>query len=215
MSIHATPLNVHPVRAFSDNYIWLIDSPLAEGRLVAVDPGDAAPVLVELQRSGASWSHTTATLTDGTYVAQALQEDEAGARGESAPITFVVDTKAPVVSIDHVLTPIKDSTPTFTGHAGTLTGDHASVTVVISQGGSVINEAKAVSVIGGKWGYTAPSLADGDYTLQVSQRERGRHGARRVRGRHQRPKTLDQADDGADQQRDTDARGQRRRTLAG
>ncbi len=54
MSIHATPLNVRPVRAFSDNYIWLIDAPRAQGRLVAVDPGDAAPVLTELQRSGAS-----------------------------------------------------------------------------------------------------------------------------------------------------------------
>ena len=54
MSIHATPINVRPVRAFSDNYIWLIESPQAPGRLVAVDPGEAAPVIEELQRSGAS-----------------------------------------------------------------------------------------------------------------------------------------------------------------
>ena len=54
MSIHSPHLNVRPVRAFSDNYIWLIESPRAQGRLVAVDPGDAAPVLAELQRSGAS-----------------------------------------------------------------------------------------------------------------------------------------------------------------
>jgi len=54
MAIHTTHLNVRPVGAFSDNYIWLIDSPRAQGRLVAVDPGDAAPVLAELQRSGAS-----------------------------------------------------------------------------------------------------------------------------------------------------------------
>jgi hydroxyacylglutathione hydrolase len=54
MSTHTTPLNVRPVRAFSDNYIWLIDSPRAPGRFVAVDPGDAAPVTAELQRSGAS-----------------------------------------------------------------------------------------------------------------------------------------------------------------
>jgi hydroxyacylglutathione hydrolase len=45
-------LSVRPVRAFSDNYIWLIESPRAQGRVVAVDPGDAAPVLAELQRSG-------------------------------------------------------------------------------------------------------------------------------------------------------------------
>jgi hydroxyacylglutathione hydrolase len=54
MPIHASPINVRPVRAFSDNYIWLIDSPRAHGRVVAVDPGDAEPVIAELQRSGAS-----------------------------------------------------------------------------------------------------------------------------------------------------------------
>jgi hydroxyacylglutathione hydrolase len=47
-------LKVRPVRAFADNYIWLIDSPAAPGKVVAVDPGDAAPVLDELRRSGSS-----------------------------------------------------------------------------------------------------------------------------------------------------------------
>jgi hydroxyacylglutathione hydrolase len=54
MPIHTKHLNVRPVGAFSDNYIWLIDSPQAQGRIVAVDPGDAAPVIAELQRSGAT-----------------------------------------------------------------------------------------------------------------------------------------------------------------
>src|SRR6266404_4129591 len=48
------PLDVRPVRAFADNYIWLIESPRVPGRVVAVDPGDAAPVRAELRRSGAS-----------------------------------------------------------------------------------------------------------------------------------------------------------------
>jgi hydroxyacylglutathione hydrolase len=54
MSIHHTHLNVRPVRAFADNYIWLIASPRTPDRLVAVDPGEAAPVLAELRRSGTS-----------------------------------------------------------------------------------------------------------------------------------------------------------------
>src|ERR1700680_4952215 len=54
MSFHATHLNVRPVRAFSDNYIWLIESPRAPGQVVAVDPGDAAPVIAELQRTSLS-----------------------------------------------------------------------------------------------------------------------------------------------------------------
>jgi hydroxyacylglutathione hydrolase len=50
MSILATHLNVRPVRAFSDNYIWLIESPKAPAQVVAVDPGDAEPVIAELRR---------------------------------------------------------------------------------------------------------------------------------------------------------------------
>jgi len=37
-------LRVTPVRAFTDNYIWLIHSPGDSSRVVAVDPGDAKPV---------------------------------------------------------------------------------------------------------------------------------------------------------------------------
>ena len=43
-------LNVRPVRAFSDNYIWLIESPTLPSQVVAVDPGEAAPVIAELKR---------------------------------------------------------------------------------------------------------------------------------------------------------------------
>jgi hydroxyacylglutathione hydrolase len=50
MSILATHLNVRPVRALSDNYIWLIESPAAPSQVIAVDPGDAAPVIEELRR---------------------------------------------------------------------------------------------------------------------------------------------------------------------
>ena len=54
MTTRTPALRVRPVRAFSDNYIWLIDSPRQPGQWIAVDPGDAAPVLAELQRSGGS-----------------------------------------------------------------------------------------------------------------------------------------------------------------
>jgi hydroxyacylglutathione hydrolase len=50
MSINAMHLNVRPVRAFSDNYIWLVESPKLPTQVVAVDPGDAAPVIAELER---------------------------------------------------------------------------------------------------------------------------------------------------------------------
>jgi len=37
-------LLVTPVRAFTDNYIWLVHSPRDASRVVVVDPGDARPV---------------------------------------------------------------------------------------------------------------------------------------------------------------------------
>jgi hydroxyacylglutathione hydrolase len=46
--------HIVPVRAFNDNYIWLIDLPDRTGRRQAlvVDPGDAAPVLRTLEAAG-------------------------------------------------------------------------------------------------------------------------------------------------------------------
>ncbi len=47
-----------------------------------------------------AYSTNSATLTDGTYTAQALQVDAAANQGKSAPLTFVVDAAAPETSID-------------------------------------------------------------------------------------------------------------------
>jgi hydroxyacylglutathione hydrolase len=54
MSNQSTPLGVRPVRAFADNYIWLIEAARRPGHVVAVDPGEAGPVRAELKRSGLS-----------------------------------------------------------------------------------------------------------------------------------------------------------------
>jgi hydroxyacylglutathione hydrolase len=45
-------LDVKPLRAFSDNYIWLIHGLPDARRVAVVDPGDAAPVLAALERDG-------------------------------------------------------------------------------------------------------------------------------------------------------------------
>lgn len=45
-------VSVRPVAAFADNYIWLIHSPRNPREVVAVDPGEAQPVLLEIARSG-------------------------------------------------------------------------------------------------------------------------------------------------------------------
>src|SRR5690606_7247746 len=45
------PLNIEPVRAFQDNYIWLLSRPGSD-QVCVVDPGDAAPVLTVLRERG-------------------------------------------------------------------------------------------------------------------------------------------------------------------
>jgi len=45
-------LQVSPVRAFSDNYIWLIRAPADPAAAIVVDPGDDRPVEAALQQQG-------------------------------------------------------------------------------------------------------------------------------------------------------------------
>jgi hydroxyacylglutathione hydrolase len=45
-------LDVSPVRAFSDNYFWLIRTPGDPGGAAVVDPGDARPVEAALEQHG-------------------------------------------------------------------------------------------------------------------------------------------------------------------
>jgi hydroxyacylglutathione hydrolase len=70
-------LQVTPVRAFADNYIWLIHAPHAPHKVVAVDPGDAEPVRrtlrdQSLQLSGILLTHHHADHVGG--VASLLQD---------------------------------------------------------------------------------------------------------------------------------------------
>jgi len=125
---------------------------------------------VEVNRSGGSWSHTTGGLSDGEYTAQAVQYDNLGNRGESTADTFVIDTHPPGVSLEEVASPTKNTTPTFSGGAGTESGDGSTVFVVLKKAGGGTVE-KSVGVSGGKWSYTAPSLSDGEYTVQVYQED--------------------------------------------
>lgn len=46
-----TSLEIVPVPAFADNYVWLVNDPDSDETAV-VDPGDPAPVLAEAQRRG-------------------------------------------------------------------------------------------------------------------------------------------------------------------
>ncbi len=122
--------------------------------------------------SGSSWSFLTPHLADGTYTAQVTQSDDAGNTGTSTAMTFKVDATAPLVSMNALSSPTSDSTPTFTGGAGALSGDLASVTVTVYKGASVggaVAASGSAPVSAGAWSFTSAHLADGTYTAQASQ----------------------------------------------
>ena len=143
-----------------------------EGGSVSGQPVDLGIV----SRSGSSWSYApSSNLPEGTYTAQAYQEDEAGNVGSSATTTFMVVTNAPAVSINSLASPTSNSTPTLTGSAATASLDEPTVTVMSYEGSSPAGNAKAsapVSLSGSGWSYTAPALKDGTYTAEAVQEDK-------------------------------------------
>jgi large repetitive protein len=115
------------------------------------------------------WSYAAPLLANGTYTAKAYQRDKAGNLGESAAMTFTVATKPPIVSINALPPVTNDPTPTITGTGGTGVGDGESVTVAIHNADKVVSSG-IVPLEEGHWSYTPASrLADGAYTVQVTQ----------------------------------------------
>jgi large repetitive protein len=180
----APVLSLNPVASPTDD-----STPTLSGN-AGVLPGDAGTVAVGIYSgtvvSGSpvasahpsiggfgGWSYTPASLPEGTYTAQAFQEDEAGNVGASGAVTFTVDTAPPAVTLSAVGSPTDDATPSFSGGVGAAAGDLASVQVVVHKGtlaGAVAAEGSA-SVSGGTWSYTSPSLTDGQYTVQAIQHD--------------------------------------------
>jgi major membrane immunogen (membrane-anchored lipoprotein) len=141
------------------------------GEVVALE---SVPVI------GGTWSYSVPQLSDDIYTAQAAQRDEAGHTGTSTPVTFTVDTTAPVVTLTSPAQGafVKTSAPTLSGAAGAAPWDHQHVTVAIHEGGSLVGTVvalKSVAVSGGKWSYAASHLGDGTYTAQASQEDDAGH----------------------------------------
>ena len=61
-------LQVTPVRAFTDNYIWLIHSPRDSRKVAVVDPGDATPVREILAKHSLALSAILLTHHHGDHV---------------------------------------------------------------------------------------------------------------------------------------------------
>src|SRR5581483_3425843 len=104
-------------------------------------------------------------LGSGTYTAVAVQPSSLGnPRGSSETRTFVIDTSAPTVTIEHPASPSNDRTPSFSGTAS----EESLVHVYVYEGGSRVAELTATPS-GGAWS-TAPLAAPlpaGRHTYRV------------------------------------------------
>jgi hydroxyacylglutathione hydrolase len=92
MSNLTGPIGVRPVRAFADNYVWLIEAPRLPGCVVAVDPGEAAPVEAELERSGASLAAILLTHHHPDHVGGAAELSE----GRAVRVIGPADERIPL-----------------------------------------------------------------------------------------------------------------------
>ena len=115
-----------------------------------------------------------AALGDGTYTAQAEQQDDAGHAGQSLPVTFTIDAAPPKPTLVPLAKRINNPTPTLQGTRSTEPLDEAAITVTVYEGsavgGGVVGSPQTFSVSGASWSYSVPHLNDGTYTAQASQR---------------------------------------------
>ncbi len=137
-----------------------------EGRIVATATAVGT-------RGGWSSGHATPALPSGrqAFTAVATQTSEIGnAAGSSAPVTFVVDTEPPRVTLQAPPSPSNDTAPSFSGTAN----DATQVTVEIFEGrtaeGVIVARATATPS-GGNWssGRAMPALGDGTFTALAIQ----------------------------------------------
>jgi len=120
--------------------------------------------------AGGTWksAHLTKELENGVYTAIASEPSSLeNAPGQSKPVSFEVDTKAPNVTMVAPAPRSSDTKPSFSGTVSSQAGK--TVTVYIHEGSS--HEGKIVRTVtaeatSGKWTSpeVAPALSDGTFT---------------------------------------------------
>ncbi len=107
---------------------------------------------------------------DHSYEAVAIETAIPGT-GKSAPVTFVVDTLPPIVTLEAEPTPSANTQPSFRG----TTSEPGAVTVDVYAGskaeGTAVAQATSVSPASGSWVSDAvkPALPEGEYTARATE----------------------------------------------
>ena len=119
-----------------------------------------------------NWSYSftgSQALTDGSYIFYITATDVAGNSATSEKIQVTIDTQVSIPTLDLADASdtgslnsdniTRDTTPTFS--LGNIDADVISVQVIIN--GTAYDAVQSE----GKWTFTAPELADGDYSISV------------------------------------------------
>jgi hypothetical protein len=146
---------------------------------VYAGPQAAGPVVATATAaSGGVWSSgpTSPALIDGQYTAKATQTSKAGEPGGSLPVTFMIDTVPPAVTLS---SPANGSSTAsgselIAGSAGTAAIDLPEVTVQVFSGGAIAAgqaplQSVNVPAVGGAWATTVAGLGPGAYTVRALQ----------------------------------------------
>ena len=134
--------------------------------MVSIDGG--TPLAATKDADG-QWHIDSTALADGDHTIVATVTDLAGNTADSATLAFTVDTTLSVPTIDLADASdsgslnsdniTNDTTPAFT--LGSIDADVTKVQVLIN--GTAYDAVQSE----GKWTFTAPELADGDYSISV------------------------------------------------
>ena len=149
----------------------------ADSVSVTLQAGSTPAGTIDLERSGNVWrGEPEDALDDGVYTARATVS-AAGKTGTSTAVTFSVDTvaPAPVLNVPGAGSSTTDSTPLFSGTAGSAAGDGIQVRVLVFAGLSD-SGTPLTAVAGARSGATfsmsaASALPVGTYTARAEQED--------------------------------------------
>lgn len=145
--------------------------------------GSPVQTLIAARAANGAYTATPTTpLPNGTYTAQAEQDDPVGGQQNfSVPVTFTLTSGAgsngaiPGLTLNSLGSrPLTTSTPTLTGTAGTQPGDSNQAALLVYSGNSVsgspVRQETGAVGSGGQFAIqVAPGLADGAYTAVATQ----------------------------------------------
>jgi subtilisin-like proprotein convertase family protein len=154
-----------------------VSSSVATFTFVATEAPGSPPFQCKLDsgdwedcESAGSQSYTG--LTEGLHAFEVRGVDAQGdLDSDPAKRLWFVDTVAPSIGLNAPASRFTSAEPTFTGTAGTASGDLPSVTVAIHDSVGTLVQHMTVPPSGSTWSAKAMPLADGAYSVRAEQRD--------------------------------------------